>query len=758
MMVRKRKLQRIQEVGAEVEAVIEEKGEATKLQSYGDEHLFAIDTKGSKKAKKEKDPSVWSSKVVPKKAKAIENKVKQLSSNLVSKKPKKSNKMENVWGDDGNAITTTAKEEALDEFVKPAVIKKKAALVRPPSTKYKVKPVEVAAAGQSYHPEFESHQDVLAEAVAKKHEKKAIREANNAPLGKGLTEETKQYINNAASDEEDEEEAVDDEADNDEESTQKTKVQEKLTRSDRNRQARHKNLMKEIENRKANKKLLKQINTVNSITGELNKKEKLARKKKEIKKFLLEKKLEEEPEVLIGGKKQKLNRDTVVSLTEELSGNMRTLKPKGSVMQDRFDSLLQRNMIEIGKPKKHKKKQTKFIPKHNYKLFVYFNCSTLSFKMADSPRRSFKHGPSRRIVEVNYEEYHYNKNFILTKLRNRFLWISVLAILFGTIELVLYCIIRYAFVATNVLYRQPCIGIPLMSIYMIYWAACSVVCAHGFYMYFGWKKILECGTNAVMHSRFFEILGVGWTIIALYLLISKFSVFGFLDISVLGANAENIEYTVATSTLSLHLIFCPWLLRTVHTKTTQIDDIFASEFLGKTRFKRVDVAPMVDRLDDINSLPVDVPDNQPDQENEDHQSESHSSEEIQNAENAHNIQFSLDPKHKLKKSTFWDLWKKTDVSGSFSCNFKNTKSPSLKDVTNHLTKIGFHVVSHNESKDVMEIYFYGYPNGVDITFVAEFVFVYSRQFFQTTFKCEDKDLASDFVKLFQLQELMETME
>ncbi|KDO27237.1 hypothetical protein SPRG_07486 [Saprolegnia parasitica CBS 223.65] len=370
-MARKRKLQRIQEVGAEVEAAILEKGEATKLQTYDDEHLFAVDTAGSKakKAKKEKEPGVWSSKVVPAKAKAIEEKIKKIAAKPQPKKQATASTMENLWGSDGAAITTTAAERALDPYVAPALIKKKAALVRKASTKYKIKPVEVAAAGQSYHPEFESHQDVLAEAVAKKLEKQAQREADRARIKKGLSEETKAFINDKDSDDEDAAENSDDNNSDDEtaEGARKLKVHEKYTRSERNRQARHKKLTKEIETRKAEKKLLKQINTVNSITGELNKKDKLARKQKEVKKFLLEKKLEEEPEILMGGKKQKLNRDTLVTLTEDLSGNLRTLKPKGSVLQDRFDSMLKRNMIEIGKPKKKSQKATKFVPKHKYR-------------------------------------------------------------------------------------------------------------------------------------------------------------------------------------------------------------------------------------------------------------------------------------------------------------------------------------------------------------------------------------------------------
>jgi hypothetical protein len=72
-MVRKRKLQRIQEVGNEVEASIVEQGEASKLETYANEHLFTIDKAGTtaKISKREKDPSIWSSKFDPSKAKGM---------------------------------------------------------------------------------------------------------------------------------------------------------------------------------------------------------------------------------------------------------------------------------------------------------------------------------------------------------------------------------------------------------------------------------------------------------------------------------------------------------------------------------------------------------------------------------------------------------------------------------------------------------------------------------------------------------------
>lgn len=57
----------------------------------------------------------------------------------------------------------------------------------------------------------------------------------------------------------------------------------------------------------------------------------------------------------------KLDRSTPVSFSEELTGNFRTLKPKGNPLLDRFDSLHKRNQIEIGRPKKTRKAKVKII-------------------------------------------------------------------------------------------------------------------------------------------------------------------------------------------------------------------------------------------------------------------------------------------------------------------------------------------------------------------------------------------------------------
>ncbi|RHY86135.1 hypothetical protein DYB37_000020 [Aphanomyces astaci] len=375
-MARKRKLQtkaqRIKEVGAEIEAFIEEQGEATKLQNYGDEHLFAIDTAGStsKKAKLTKDPAVWSGKYKPEKAKGLKKTIDRIQAKPAVAAAKKTPALEALWDTEGNAATPAWINE-VDEYVAPAIIKKKAVCLNidhsnAPSTKHKVKAVEVAADGQSYHPEVSAHQAVLAEALAKVAEKQKQREKDLAPLVTGISNN---YIMES-SDDEDDNELDESNVNNDNVDKPKIKAKEKLTRSDRNRQARHKALEKELDSRRTNKKLLGQINkyafaVVKTLESGVKKDEKVYQKKKQLKVLLKAQKLDDEPEVMIAGKKRKVVRPTLVSTAAELSGNIRSLK--GSAMKDRYDSLLKRNKIEIGKTTRNRTKWTKFVPRHKYR-------------------------------------------------------------------------------------------------------------------------------------------------------------------------------------------------------------------------------------------------------------------------------------------------------------------------------------------------------------------------------------------------------
>ena len=71
--------------------------------------------------------------------------------------------------------------------------------------------------------------------------------------------------------------------------------------------------------------------------------------------------------------------------------------------------------------------------------------------------------------------------------------------------------------------------------------------------------------------------------------------------------------------------------------------------------------------------------------------------------------------------------------GSFSCIFKN--KPTVHQVETHLRANGFALVSSDVKENVLQVHFYAYGPD-ECCFLSEFVFVFSRRFFQATFKCQ----------------------
>ncbi|TDH65345.1 hypothetical protein CCR75_000676 [Bremia lactucae] len=368
MAGKRRRQQRAKEIGELVEESIRREAEDKKLQHVEAEKLFQIDNKGgapaplTKKQKLErmqKDPLLASSRKFNA-AKAHKSEllaVKKLQEKVVQlqqqDKLNKSQKVEDLWGHDGN-VKDDKQNELLDDYVAPVVKKKIMRRKLVASTKYAVATVEVAAAGQSYHPDFDSHQDIVAEAVANELEKQEKKAQLQKPLANGMSEETLQYIKQVSDEESSDTE--DDELDR-----KPRKCPATVTRAQRNKRSRHKQMEVKHHMRRGEKSIIKQINASNHILHDILKSEKEAAKKQELKKILLEQKLQDPPLVRVAGKYTKLERETPVSFSEELTGSMRTLKPKGHPLLDRFDSLHKRNLIQIGRPKKTRKAKVRII-------------------------------------------------------------------------------------------------------------------------------------------------------------------------------------------------------------------------------------------------------------------------------------------------------------------------------------------------------------------------------------------------------------
>jgi nucleolar protein 53 len=208
--------------------------------------------------------------------------------------------------------------------------------------------VELAQPGQSYRPDEEQHQDVIGEALSIELRRKEALDYAKAPIGGGQMSERTLSLLVGSSDEE----SSDDEDDDDTEMISANKAikrEEKLTRAQRNKQKRVKALETELQARKRAKKLLHELHETGHISKQIKKKEaERILQKEEIKAIK-----EEERSKPIGiNVLEKLSQlDPIhapsmpVALTEELKGgSLRTVKPKGSLLTDRMESLVSRKM------------------------------------------------------------------------------------------------------------------------------------------------------------------------------------------------------------------------------------------------------------------------------------------------------------------------------------------------------------------------------------------------------------------------------
>jgi len=208
--------------------------------------------------------------------------------------------------------------------------------------KKKTLALQVAHGGQSYHPDAGQHQDVIGEALALELRRKEISIYNAAPLSAGMSELTKSLLVDS-----DKEDSEDEEEDDNDDDVVITKRKEKLTRADKNRKKRHRALEKELDERKRAKKLGNSVYEAKGLKKAMTKKQRDDQERKEILK-----KLKEDSVRTLGTKVyQNLSqRDPIgvptmpVALSKELQSSLRSIKPKGSLLEDRLESFRDRKM------------------------------------------------------------------------------------------------------------------------------------------------------------------------------------------------------------------------------------------------------------------------------------------------------------------------------------------------------------------------------------------------------------------------------
>ncbi|CAB1347724.1 unnamed protein product [Coregonus sp. 'balchen'] len=226
--------------------------------------------------------------------------------------------------------------------------------------------VEVIAPGGSYNPDFFSHQALLLEAheVEVKREKAELRIERQLAVNREdtATEETvfQEQVEGLVEEEEDEEE--DDEEDV---SIRGGLQQEKKTEKERKRERADKIKLQQKQAARAFTDKKQQLFQLRSIQATLKRREQRTRER------VAQRKANQEAEKSMPRRLGRLKfqaQDLEVQLSDEIPGSLRTLKPEGSVLKDRFKSMQKRNMIEPRERAKFKRRhKLKYVEKRAFK-------------------------------------------------------------------------------------------------------------------------------------------------------------------------------------------------------------------------------------------------------------------------------------------------------------------------------------------------------------------------------------------------------
>ncbi|KAG0365704.1 hypothetical protein BGZ54_006284 [Gamsiella multidivaricata] len=267
----------------------------------------------------------------------------------------------------------------VDDFVSEIVTKR--AVKAPRSFRQKQKvvlpAVKAAHPGASYNPTMQDHQGLLL--LAHNEELRFIREREKVEARLAYPKEldamvpfddqTGGLLENSEDEEEEDEEDEEDEGEEGQEGVVKGKRQKgKKSITERNRLARAAETAKKEARIRREKELMKQTNKVKEIMKTVEEEEAEAEERR------LENERKKEEREKAGMKRVgrfNIPKERIhVQLQDELPESLRQLKPEGSLMKDRFQSFVERNLIEPRVPvAKRRRYRLKTYEKHSYKRF-----------------------------------------------------------------------------------------------------------------------------------------------------------------------------------------------------------------------------------------------------------------------------------------------------------------------------------------------------------------------------------------------------
>ncbi|XP_021443317.2 ribosome biogenesis protein NOP53 [Oncorhynchus mykiss] len=225
--------------------------------------------------------------------------------------------------------------------------------------------VEVIAPGGSYNPDFFSHQALLLEAheVEVKRERAELRIERQLAVNRDdtATEETvfQELVEGLVEEEEDEDEEEEDV------SIRGGLQQEKKTEKERRRERADKIKSQQKQAARVFTDKKQQLFQLRSIQATLKRGEQQTRER------VAQRKANQEAEKSMPRRLGRLRfqaQDLEVQLSDEIPGSLRTLKPEGSVLKDRFKSMQKRNMIEPRERAKFKRRhKVKYVEKRAFR-------------------------------------------------------------------------------------------------------------------------------------------------------------------------------------------------------------------------------------------------------------------------------------------------------------------------------------------------------------------------------------------------------
>ena len=290
--------------------------------------LFVVDRTGSKSARrrihKEQEavvanvPASKTEKALLKKKMAV--KVKNVNTSSSSS----SAGLKDLWGDEvGEGSSTRATTR----------IKRPTSASLPAAKK-------VAGPGFSYNPLPHAHQDVLAEALAleiKKREKE-IRETRTVQVFKGESS-VQPALSDGSDNDDDDDDNEDDDGDDGKVSRGSKKGSMKKTKAQRNRERRRKDLEAEKSLELAGKNALKTIDQLPKIVKSIEKEEQKAAALRELRKV--------QSQSAVDVTAMSYHEAGEVPLSDELSGSLRRIIPKGSGLNNTVSKLKSTGAIQF---------------------------------------------------------------------------------------------------------------------------------------------------------------------------------------------------------------------------------------------------------------------------------------------------------------------------------------------------------------------------------------------------------------------------